>query len=99
MNYIDNIISGIKGFGEKYEFLINNFKTVYILVILIYVACVFILISQYKINKKLDRVLLYDKSKSDTIEVVDNKVSKYLGGLVLVVLVVIFIIIIFSSIS
>ena len=95
-NYLNNIIDNIQNFSDKFEFIINNFKTVYILIILIYTACVFILINQRNINRKLDKLLI-DNNKSDNIDTSDSKMSKLLVDLVLSILSIIFIIIILLS--
>ena len=95
-NYLNNIVDNIQNFSDKFEFIINNFKTVYILIILIYTACVFILINQRNINRKLDKLLI-DNNKSDNIDTGDSKMSKLLVDLVLSILSIIFIIIILLS--
>ena len=97
-SYLNNIVDSIQNFSDKFEFMINNFKTIYILIILVYAACVFILINQHNINNKLDKLLLANKVETEESTVANRKLSNLLGNLALSVLSIIFLIIIILSV-
>ena len=77
-DYLNSIVDSIQNFSDKFEFMINNFRTVYILIILVYAACIFVLIGQYNINRKLDRILL-SKGKLEELKDTDSKLTNLLG--------------------
>lgn len=96
-DYLNNIVDSIQNFSDKFEFMINNFNTVYILIILVYAACILILINQHNINRKLDKLLLLN-NKSEESNVANNKLSKLLGDLGLSILTIMFLILVLVSI-
>ena len=97
-DYLNSVVNSIQNFSDKFEFMINNFNTVYILIILVYAACIFILINQHNINRKLDKLLLLNNDKPEESNIVSNKLSKLLGDLGLSILTIIFLILVLLSV-